>query len=271
MKFAGYDTIILTGKASRPTIVWIHGRRGRVRAGRQVSRHEDLADRGGLARRPRSAGQGHVGGPGGRERHTVGLPFDRPVSQGRPRRRRRPHGHEERQGGRFAGHRLGDASATRAPSSPISTGCITTTSSRRPTCGRTKRARLPSSTRSTEVGRCPRGTTRRACSRVPTRSTPRRSRRSASRSAPATSARSAAGTSTKSGTSRCEGPEFETIALCGSNCAIDDIEALTRFNVECDEWGLDTISTGSVVALAMDLTERAMPIRTCASETRPAT
>ena len=55
---------------------------------------------------------------------------------------------------------------------------------------------------------------------------------------------------------RCEGPEFETIALCGSNCAVDNIEALTRFNVECDEWGLDTISTGSVVALAMDLTEK---------------
>ncbi len=55
---------------------------------------------------------------------------------------------------------------------------------------------------------------------------------------------------------KCEGPEFETIALCGSNCDVDDIEALTRFNVECDEWGLDTISTGSVVALAMDLTEK---------------
>jgi len=53
-----------------------------------------------------------------------------------------------------------------------------------------------------------------------------------------------------------EGPEFETIALCGSNCGIGDIEALMRFNKECDEWGLDTISSGSVVGLAMDLTER---------------
>ena len=53
-----------------------------------------------------------------------------------------------------------------------------------------------------------------------------------------------------------EGPEFETIALCGSNCGMGDIEALMRFNRECDEWGLDTISTGSVVALAMDMTER---------------
>ncbi len=29
-----------------------------------------------------------------------------------------------------------------------------------------------------------------------------------------------------------------------------------RFNHECDEWGLDTISSGSVVGLAMDLTEK---------------
>ncbi|MBN1321180.1 MAG: aldehyde ferredoxin oxidoreductase family protein [Thermoleophilia bacterium] len=55
---------------------------------------------------------------------------------------------------------------------------------------------------------------------------------------------------------KCEGPEYETIALCGSNCGIGDIEALMRFNHECDEWGLDTISSGSVVALAMDMTER---------------
>ncbi|MBN1629287.1 MAG: aldehyde ferredoxin oxidoreductase, partial [Thermoleophilia bacterium] len=55
---------------------------------------------------------------------------------------------------------------------------------------------------------------------------------------------------------RGEGPEYETIAICGSNCGVGDIEALMRFNHECDEWGLDTISTGSVVALAMEMTER---------------
>ena len=53
-----------------------------------------------------------------------------------------------------------------------------------------------------------------------------------------------------------EGPEYETIALCGANCGVGDIEALMRFNHECDEWGLDTISSGSVVGLAMDLTEK---------------
>ena len=53
-----------------------------------------------------------------------------------------------------------------------------------------------------------------------------------------------------------EGPEYETIAICGANCDIGDIEALMKFNYECDELGLDTISSGAVVALAMDLTEK---------------
>ncbi len=53
-----------------------------------------------------------------------------------------------------------------------------------------------------------------------------------------------------------EGPEYETIALCGANCGIGDIAALVKFNELCDEWGMDTISSGSVLALAMDLTEQ---------------
>jgi aldehyde:ferredoxin oxidoreductase len=55
---------------------------------------------------------------------------------------------------------------------------------------------------------------------------------------------------------RGEGPEYETIALCGANCGVDDIVALMKFNAECDEWAMDTISTGNVLGLAMDLTER---------------
>jgi aldehyde:ferredoxin oxidoreductase len=51
-----------------------------------------------------------------------------------------------------------------------------------------------------------------------------------------------------------EGPEYETIAMCGPNCGIGDLEALLTFNSECDELGLDTISTGVVTALAMELT-----------------
>ena len=52
-----------------------------------------------------------------------------------------------------------------------------------------------------------------------------------------------------------EGPEYETVALCGPNCGVADIPALMKFNAECDEWGLDTISAGAVVGLAMNLTE----------------
>jgi aldehyde:ferredoxin oxidoreductase len=51
----------------------------------------------------------------------------------------------------------------------------------------------------------------------------------------------------------CEGPEFETLGLCGADCGIDDLAAVAAFNMACDELGLDTISTGAVVGLAMDL------------------
>jgi len=53
-----------------------------------------------------------------------------------------------------------------------------------------------------------------------------------------------------------EGPEYETIALCGGNVGVGDIGALMKFNQQCDEWGLDTISTGNVLGLAMDMTEK---------------
>jgi aldehyde:ferredoxin oxidoreductase len=54
----------------------------------------------------------------------------------------------------------------------------------------------------------------------------------------------------------CEGPEFETLGLCGSNCGVADLAAVAAFNRACDELGLDTMSTGGVVALAMDLCEQ---------------
>jgi aldehyde:ferredoxin oxidoreductase len=49
-----------------------------------------------------------------------------------------------------------------------------------------------------------------------------------------------------------EGPEYETIALLGSNCGIGAIEALAYLNWLCDDYGLDTISTGGVVAFVME-------------------
>lgn len=52
-----------------------------------------------------------------------------------------------------------------------------------------------------------------------------------------------------------EGPEYETLCLGGSNCEINDIEQVMRFNRHCDDLGLDTMSTGNVIGLAMALTE----------------
>jgi len=54
----------------------------------------------------------------------------------------------------------------------------------------------------------------------------------------------------------CEGPEFETLGLCGANCGVDDLATVAAFNEACDEVGLDTMTSGAVVALAMDLCEK---------------
>ena len=53
-----------------------------------------------------------------------------------------------------------------------------------------------------------------------------------------------------------EGPEYETLALCGPNCGVGDLNAIIKFNLECDMLGLDTMSTGDTVAFAMELYER---------------
>lgn len=49
-----------------------------------------------------------------------------------------------------------------------------------------------------------------------------------------------------------EGPEYETIALCGSNCGFTDINDVAYANWLCDQYGLDTISTGGVIAFAIE-------------------
>jgi aldehyde:ferredoxin oxidoreductase len=46
--------------------------------------------------------------------------------------------------------------------------------------------------------------------------------------------------------------EFETLALCGSNCEIGDIDKVAKMDRLCDELGLDTIETGGAIGLAMD-------------------
>ncbi len=52
------------------------------------------------------------------------------------------------------------------------------------------------------------------------------------------------------------GPEYESLAMLGPNCGIDNIEAIIKANVLAGELGLDTISAGSAVAFAMECYER---------------
>jgi aldehyde:ferredoxin oxidoreductase len=53
-----------------------------------------------------------------------------------------------------------------------------------------------------------------------------------------------------------EGPEYEAIAALGSNCGIDDIKAVSEMNDLCNIYGLDVISTGCTIAFAMECCER---------------
>jgi len=52
------------------------------------------------------------------------------------------------------------------------------------------------------------------------------------------------------------GPEYETLCAFGANCGVDDLHAVAKANELCASAGLDTISTGSVVAFAMECFER---------------
>jgi aldehyde:ferredoxin oxidoreductase len=48
------------------------------------------------------------------------------------------------------------------------------------------------------------------------------------------------------------GLEFETIGLVGSNCEIDDLDAIARIDRVCDDLGLDTIDVGAAAGVAME-------------------
>ena len=55
-----------------------------------------------------------------------------------------------------------------------------------------------------------------------------------------------------------EGPEYETIALLGGNVALDKIEEVAYANAVADELGLDTISGGNAVAFALECFEKGL-------------
>jgi aldehyde:ferredoxin oxidoreductase len=52
-----------------------------------------------------------------------------------------------------------------------------------------------------------------------------------------------------------DGPEYETIAGCGSNLGIFDAHWVAEMNFYCDTYGLDTISWGTAMAFVMECYE----------------
>jgi aldehyde:ferredoxin oxidoreductase len=52
------------------------------------------------------------------------------------------------------------------------------------------------------------------------------------------------------------GPEYETLSSLGSGCGVTDTEAVLRGNFICNEYGLDTISTGSAIQFAIECYEK---------------
>lgn len=53
-----------------------------------------------------------------------------------------------------------------------------------------------------------------------------------------------------------EGPEYETVYTFGGLCTISDIRAIVKINDVCDRLGIDTMSGGNVIALAMEAYEK---------------
>lgn len=51
------------------------------------------------------------------------------------------------------------------------------------------------------------------------------------------------------------GPEYETIAAFGSMCLNENLESISRANDVCNRLGIDTISTGNAIAFAMECYE----------------
>jgi aldehyde:ferredoxin oxidoreductase len=53
-----------------------------------------------------------------------------------------------------------------------------------------------------------------------------------------------------------EGPEYESVGTLGGQCLVTDMEAITKAHYLCNDYGLDTISTGSTIAFAIECYEK---------------
>lgn len=54
------------------------------------------------------------------------------------------------------------------------------------------------------------------------------------------------------------GPEYETMGTMGGECLVEDLEAICKANDLCNRYGLDTISAGATIAFAMEAFERGL-------------
>ena len=54
------------------------------------------------------------------------------------------------------------------------------------------------------------------------------------------------------------GPEYETLAAMGSYCGVSDLAAICRANQLCNMYGIDTITCGASIAWAMDCFEQGL-------------
>jgi len=68
-------------------------------------------------------------------------------------------------------------------------------------------------------------------------------------------------TRTKLGSAYVEGPEYETIALFGGNCVLKTIEEVAYANHLCDELGIDTISAGVVIGWTIECFQKGILTR----------
>lgn len=54
------------------------------------------------------------------------------------------------------------------------------------------------------------------------------------------------------------GPEYETLASLGSNCGVNDLRVIAKANEICAAYGVDTISAGATIAFAMECFEKSI-------------
>ncbi|MGM0437924.1 MAG: aldehyde ferredoxin oxidoreductase family protein [Bacillota bacterium] len=53
-----------------------------------------------------------------------------------------------------------------------------------------------------------------------------------------------------------EGPEYETVGMFGPNLGVDSLSAVIKANIKCDKLGMDTISAGNVIGFTMECYEK---------------